>query len=101
RAVLFVQITLPMVSPSVFVDIVTSTIGSCQSFQEAAVMSGANAGGRENSLLLYNLSMWINALNVFDMGYAMAMSWILFIIVLLLTLINFKFSKYWVHYEDD
>ncbi|HIW12753.1 MAG TPA: sugar ABC transporter permease [Candidatus Salinicoccus stercoripullorum] len=101
RAQLFFKITLPMVSPIIFFDIVTSTIGSFQIFQEAYVMSADNAGAPENSLLFYNLYMWIKAFNVFDMGYAMAMSWILFIIVLLLTLLNFKLSKRWVHYEGD
>lgn len=101
RVQMFFKITLPMVTPIIFFDIVTSTIGSFQIFQEAYVMSADNAGAPENSLLFYNLYMWIKAFNVFDMGYAMAMSWILFLIVLLLTLINFKFAKRWVHYEGD
>ncbi len=98
---MFFKITLPMVSPIIFFDIVTSTIGSFQIFQEAYVMSADNAGAPENSLLFYNLYMWIRAFNLFDMGYAMAMSWILFVIVLLLTLVNFALSKRWVHYEGD
>ena len=98
RVQMFFKVTLPMIS---FFDVITSTIGSFQIFQEAYIMSSDSAGSPENSLLFFNLHMWIKAFNVFDMGYAMAMSWILFIIVLILTLINFKFSKYWVHYEDD
>ncbi|CAM4190480.1 carbohydrate ABC transporter permease [Lacicoccus alkaliphilus] len=98
---MFFKITLPMVSPIIFFDVITSTIGSFQIFQEAYVMSADNAGAPENSLLFFNLYMWIRAFNLFDMGYAMAMSWILFIIVLLLTLVNFKLSKRWVHYEGD
>jgi multiple sugar transport system permease protein len=101
RVQIFFRITLPMVTPIIFFDIVTSTIGSFQIFQEAYVMSADNAGAPENSLLFYNLYMWIKAFNVFDMGYAMAMSWILFIIVLILTIINFKFARRWVHYEGD
>ncbi|MFC3418756.1 carbohydrate ABC transporter permease [Salinicoccus hispanicus] len=101
RAQMFFRITLPMVSPIIFFDIVTSTIGSFQIFQEAYVMSSNNAGAPENSLLFYNLYMWINAFNLFDMGYAMAMSWILFVIVLILTVINFKFARRWVHYEGE
>ena len=101
RVQMFFRITLPMVTPIIFFDIVTSTIGSFQIFQEAYVMSADNAGAPENSLLFYNLYMWIKAFNVFDMGYAMAMSWILFIIVLILTIINFKFARRWVHYEGD
>lgn len=98
---MFFRVTLPMISPIIFFDVITSTIGSFQIFQEAYIMSADSAGSPENSLLFFNLHMWIQAFNVFDMGYAMAMSWILFIIVLVLTLINFKFAKYWVHYEDD
>ncbi|MCD2138535.1 carbohydrate ABC transporter permease [Salinicoccus halitifaciens] len=101
RVQMFFKITLPMVSPIIFFDIVTSTIGSFQIFQEAYVMSADNAGAPENSLLFFNLYMWIRAFNLFDMGYAMAMSWILFVIVLLLTLLNFWLSKRWVHYEGD
>lgn len=101
RFQMFLKVTLPMISPIIFFDVITSTIGSFQIFQEAYIMSSDSAGSPENSLLFFNLHMWIKAFNVFDMGYAMAMSWILFIIVLVLTLINFKFAKYWVHYEDD
>ena len=101
RVQMFFTVTLPMISPIIFFDVITSTIGSFQIFQEAYIMSSDSAGSPENSLLFFNLHMWIKAFNVFDMGYAMAMSWILFIIVLILTLINFRFAKYWVHYEDD
>lgn len=101
RFQMFFKVTLPIISPIIFFDVITSTIGSFQIFQEAYIMSADSAGSPENSLLFFNLHMWIKAFNVFDMGYAMAMSWILFIIVLVLTLINFKFAKYWVHYEDD
>lgn len=101
RVQMFFKITLPMISPIIFFDIITSTIGSFQIFQEAYIMSSDNAGSPENSLLFYNLHMWIKAFEVFDMGYAMALSWILFIIVLILTVVNFIAAKYWVHYEDE
>jgi len=97
----FFKITLPLISPIIFFDVITSTIGSFQIFQEAYIMSSDNSGSPENSLLFYNLYMWIKAFTVFDMGYAMAMSWVLFVIVLLLTLVNFTLAKFWVHYEDD
>lgn len=101
RVQMFFKITLPMISPIIFFDVITSTIGSFQIFQEAYIMSSDNAGSPENSLLFYNLHMWIKAFEVFDMGYAMALSWILFIIVLILTVVNFVAAKYWVHYEDE
>ncbi|WP_301335734.1 carbohydrate ABC transporter permease [Bacillus sp. FJAT-27445] len=95
----FFNITLPMISPIIFFDIITSTIGAFQIFQEAYVMTENGSGAPANSLLFYNLHMWNNAFKVFDMGYASAMAWILFIIVMVLTVLNLKIGKRWVHYE--
>lgn len=95
----FYHITLPMISPIIFFDVITSTIGSFQIFQEAYVMTENGSGGPGNSLLFYNLHMWNNAFEVFNMGYASAMAWLLFIIVMLLTVVNMKLGKRWVHYE--
>jgi multiple sugar transport system permease protein len=95
----FWHITLPMITPIVFFDVVTTTIGAFQIFQEAYVMTESGTGGPANSLLFYNLHMWNKAFVAFDMGYAMAMSWILFIIILILTIINLKLAPRWVHYE--
>ncbi|WP_338067935.1 carbohydrate ABC transporter permease [Bacillus salacetis] len=95
----FFYITLPMITPIIFFDIVTSTIGAFQIFQEAYVMTDNGSGGPANSLLFYNLHMWNNAFEIFDMGYATAMAWFLFVIVLILTFINLKFGKKWVYYE--
>ncbi|MDM5197799.1 sugar ABC transporter permease [Fictibacillus enclensis] len=94
----FFHITLPMITPVIFFDIVTSLIGGFQIFQEAYVMTENGDGGPVNSLLFYNLHMWNKAFEVFDMGYASAMAWFLFVIVLVLTVINLKFGKHWVHY---
>jgi multiple sugar transport system permease protein len=95
----FFHITLPMISPVIFFEFVTGIIGGFQVFQEAYVMTDNGTGGPANSLVFFNLHMWDKAFNVFDMGYAMAMSWVLFIIILALTLINLKLSPRWVHYE--
>lgn len=95
----FLHITLPMISPIIFFDLVTSLIGSFQVFQEAYVMSANGEGGPANSLLFFNLHMWNKAFVQFDMGYAMAMSWILFIIVFILTMVNLFFAPKWVHYQ--
>lgn len=92
-------ITLPMITPVIFFDIVTSLIGGFQIFQEGYVMSQSGDGGPMHSLLFYNLHMWNKAFEVFDMGYAMGMAWILFIIVMILTALNMKYSKHWVYYE--
>nr|WP_148362858.1 sugar ABC transporter permease [Bacillus sp. B-jedd] len=95
----FFYITVPMISPIIFFDILTSTIGAFQIFQEAYVMTENGSGAPANSLLFYNLHMWNNAFKIFDMGYASAMAWILFIIVMILTVLNLKLGKGWVHYE--
>ena len=95
----FFHITFPMVTPIIFFDVVTSLIGAFQIFQEAYVMSESGEGGPASSLLFFNLHMWNKAFVSFDMGYAMAMSWILFIIVFILTMVNLKLAPRWVHYE--
>ena len=94
----FKNITIPLITPIIFYDVITSTIGSFQIFQEAYVMTKNGTGGPANSLLFYNLHMWNKAFVAFDMGYAMAMSMILFLIVLVLTFINLKLAPRWVHY---
>jgi multiple sugar transport system permease protein len=95
----FFKITLPMITPVIFFDIVTSLIGGFQIFQEAYVMTENGDGGPVNSLLFYNLHMWNNAFEMFNMGYASSMAWMLFVIVMLLTVINLKIGKKWVYYE--
>ncbi|WP_035445039.1 carbohydrate ABC transporter permease [Atopococcus tabaci] len=94
----FRHITLPMITPIIFYDVVTSTIGAFQIFQEAYVMTESGTAGPANSLLFYNFHMWNKAFVAYDMGYAMAMSMILFVIVLILTFINLKLAPRWVHY---
>jgi multiple sugar transport system permease protein len=96
----FRYITIPMITPVIFFDMVTSLIGGFQIFQEAYVMSNGE-GGPVNSMLFYNLYMWKKAFESFDMGYAMAMSWVLFVIVFIITLINLKLAPRWVHYEGE
>lgn len=94
----FRHITLPLITPIIFYDVVTSTIGAFQIFQEAYVMTESGTAGPANSLLFYNFHMWNKAFVAFDMGYAMAMSMVLFVIVLVLTFINLRIAPRWVHY---
>lgn len=95
----FFKITLPLITPVIFFDVVTSLIGGFQIFQEAYVMSTNGAGGPANSLLFYNLYMWNKAFESFDMGYAMAMSWFLFIVIIFITFINMRYTQRLVHYS--
>ncbi|XID93441.1 carbohydrate ABC transporter permease [Paenibacillaceae bacterium WGS1546] len=96
----FRHITIPLITPVIFFDLVTSTIGAFQIFQEAYIMSGGEGtAGPMNSLLFYNFHLWNKAFRVFDMGYASSMAWTLLVIVMAITLLNLKFAKHWVHYE--
>ncbi len=95
----FFNITLPMITPIIFFDLVTSIIGSFQIFQEAYVMSENGTGGPANSMRFFNLHMWNKAFVTFEMGYAMAMSCVLFLIVFVITLINLKLAPRWVYRE--
>ena len=56
-------------------------------------------GGPLNSLLFYNLYLWKQAFEQFNMGYASAMAWLLFVAVMIITLLNLHFSKKWGYYE--
>ena len=98
----FFKITLPMITPIVFFDLITGMIGAFQVFQSAYVMTSGQ-GGPMNSLLFFNFYMWKKAFEIFDMGYATAMAWVLFFIIMSITVINLKLSKHWVYYDggDD
>ncbi|MBW3092412.1 sugar ABC transporter permease [Bifidobacterium sp. 82T10] len=95
----FLSITLPMLSPIIFFNLVMSIINSFQTFTQAFVVSGGT-GGPNDSTLFYTLYLYMQGFGSMKMGYAAAMAWILVVIVAVLTVINFAVSKYWVHYDD-
>lgn len=95
------KVTIPMVTPVIFFNLITSFIGAFQIFQSAYIITESGGGGPMNSLLFYNLQLWNKAFKSYEMGYASAMAWILFVIVMILTLINLKVSRRWVHYEGN
>ncbi|MGN6506721.1 MAG: extracellular solute-binding protein, partial [Tepidisphaeraceae bacterium] len=90
------NVTLPMLSPLIFYNLVMGIIGSFQVFTQAYIMTG---NGPENATLFYVLNLYRQAFEFHNMGYASAMAWVLFVIVLLLTLAVFKGSKSLVYYE--
>lgn len=96
----FQNVTLPMMTPVIFYNLVLGLIGSFQYFTEAYVASGGE-GGPVRSTLVYNLYLYQNAFKFFDMGYASALAWILFLIVLILTVLVFRSSDFWVFYEGE
>ena len=95
----FRSITLPMLSPIIFFNLVMSIINSFQTFTQAFIVSGGT-GGPSDSTLFYTLYLYTQGFGQMKMGYAAAMAWILVLIVAVFTLVNFAASKYWVHYDD-
>jgi multiple sugar transport system permease protein len=92
------NITLPLLSPVIFFNLVMGLIGVFQFFTEPFIMT---QGGPEQSTLSYMLYLYRNAFKYFKMGYAAALAWVLFVLVLLLTLAVFRSSPLWVHYEGQ
>jgi multiple sugar transport system permease protein len=95
----FWSITLPLLSPIIFFNLVLQVIHSFQSFTQAFVVSGGN-GGPADSTMFYTLYLYLRGFGQLQMGYASAMAWVLLLIVGVLTAINFYFSKRWVFYDD-
>ena len=96
----FRNVTLPMISPTIFFNLVMGIIGSFQVFVTAFVITGG-AGSPAYSTLFYVLYLYQKAFNYFSMGYACAMAWVLFMIILALTLLVFWSGKRWVYYEAE
>jgi multiple sugar transport system permease protein len=95
----FVNVTLPMLSPVIFFNLILTIIGSFQIFTPAFVLSGGN-GAPADSALFYVLYVYQQAFQLFKFGYASALAWLLFVVIMLATLLQFKFSG-WVYYEGD
>jgi multiple sugar transport system permease protein len=95
----FRSVTLPLLSPIVFFNLVLGIIGAFQSFTQAYVISNGS-GGPTNSTLFITLYLYQKAFTSLQMGYASAIAWLLLLIVGAATAINFWASKYWVFYDD-
>ena len=93
---MFFSITIPMLSPVILFNLIVSIIAAFQVFDQAYLMT---QGGPNNKTLFYVLYVFQNAFQFFKMGYASALSWVLFLIVVILTAITFRLSRRWVHYE--
>jgi multiple sugar transport system permease protein len=99
----FFSITLPMLSPTMFFNLVMAVIGSLQTFDTAYVISTAHAGtagGPMKSTLFYMIYLYNRAFSG-HMGYASALAWILFAIIMVLTLLVLRSSDLWVFYEGE
>jgi len=96
----FWKVTLPLLTPIVFFNLIMQTISAFQSFTPAYIVSNGT-GGPADSTLLYSLYIYLHGFRYFRMGYAAAMGWILMVIILIFTVINFFASRYWVFYADE
>jgi ABC-type sugar transport system permease subunit/ABC-type glycerol-3-phosphate transport system substrate-binding protein len=100
----FRHVTLPMLSPYIFFNLIMGTIGALQEFDRVYVLSGGDPSkpiGPVDSLLMPVVYLFQNAFQYFKMGYASAIAWILFIIILALTVVQLKLAPRWVHYEAE
>ncbi|WP_238358012.1 carbohydrate ABC transporter permease [Cohnella zeiphila] len=97
RPRMFFFITLPMLTPILFFNLIMQMISAFQEFTSAFVVTN---GGPMKSTYLYGMKLYSEGFSHFNMGYASALSWVLFIIIFILTIVIFKTSNNWVYYED-
>ena len=97
RVRMFFKITVPMITPIILFNIVMQMINA---FQEFAAPFLITTGGPLKATYLYGLMLYDNAFTYLKMGYASALSWIMFVIILILTALIFKSSAYWTFYQD-
>lgn len=93
----FTNVTLPLMTPYIFFNLIMGLIGTFQIFTQAFIMT---SGGPVNSTLFYAYHLFNNAFRYLQMGYAASMAWVLFVIVFALTIVQMNLSKRWVHYEE-
>jgi multiple sugar transport system permease protein len=91
-------ITVPLVTPALFFQLITGIIQALQIFTQPLIMT---RGGPYDSTLFYVLYLYRNAFEYFQMGYASVLAWILFFCIMLLTLLVFRTGRSWVHYEGE
>ena len=94
----FRNVTLPLLSPVIFFNLILGFIGAFQVFTSSYVMT---AGGPNNATLFYALYLFRNFFEYFKLGKASALAWVLFVILLAVTAVQFWGSKRWVYYEGD
>lgn len=95
----FRHITLPMITPSLFFNLIMGVIGSLQIFGPAFVIMAGPSGGPKNSALFYVLYLYKQAFTYLNMGYASALAVVLFLVIMAMTALILKSSPAWVYYE--
>ena len=91
-------ITLPLMTPTIFFNLIIGIIAALKVFATAMVATG---GGPNYATWFFNLHLYYNAFQYFEMGYASALAWIFFVLVVSLTYLNVRWSRRWVHYEGE
>lgn len=94
----FVHITIPIISPVIFFNLIMGIIGSLQAFSQIYILTGGGPNNASNMMVPYLFS---NAFEFYKMGYASSIAWVLFIIIIIFTVIVFKSSSMWVYYESE
>jgi multiple sugar transport system permease protein len=94
----FLNITIPMMSPIILFNLITGFIASLQAFVLILVMTD---GGPANASLVYGLYIYRTAFSYFQMGYASAQAWVLFVVIMVITLIQLWLARRWVYYEGE
>ncbi len=98
----FWRITMPQLSPIVFFNLIVGVIGAMQEFDRVYVMKpDEGTVGPADSLLMPVYHLFTNGFSFFKMGYASALAWVIFLVILTLTFIQFKLAPRWVHYEAE
>ena len=92
------HVTLPMMTPAIFLTLVLGIINSFQVFTTALV---ATEGGPGDATMFVLLHLYFNAFRFFRFGYASAIAWVLFAIILIFTLVQFRLARRWVYYESE
>jgi multiple sugar transport system permease protein len=95
----FRRVTLPLLAPVVFFNLILQTIDAFKAFTPAFIISGGT-GGPVDSTLFYTLYLYQEGFGYFRMGYASALAWFLLVVIATFTAAAFLTSRYWVHYED-
>lgn len=98
RAKQFFKITIPLLSPTIFFNFVMQLIHAFQEFNAPYLIT---KGGPQKGTYLLPILIYENTFKYYKMGYAAAMSWVLFIIIMFFTALTFRYSKYWVFYSDE
>ncbi|GGG02341.1 ABC transporter permease [Paenibacillus abyssi] len=99
KAQILFKITLPLLTPVIFFNVVMQMIAAFQAFTPAYVIGGGS-GGALDSILFYTLYLYMKAFQHFEMGYASAMAWLLLLLISAVTALLFWTSRKWVYYEN-